>query len=90
MVIKINNELICNHEADDSGYCIFHKKHKTKEENKEVIKLIKKKKISDFEWIIFEENFNINEVIDYSYKELNFTETTFIKEVLFNNYIFKR
>ena len=33
---KINNELICNHEADDSGYCIFHKKHKTKEENKEV------------------------------------------------------
>ena len=42
---KINNELICNHEADDSGYCIFHKKHKTKEENKEVIKLIKEKKI---------------------------------------------
>ena len=86
---KINNELICNHEADDSGYCIFHKKHKTKEENKEVIKLIKEKKISDFSGFIFEENFNINEVIDYSYKELNFTETTFIKEVLFNNYIFK-
>ena len=82
---KINNELICNHEADDSGYCIFHKKHKTKEENKEVIKLIKEKKISDFSGFIFEENFNINEVIDYSYKELNFTETTFIKEVLFNN-----
>ena len=41
---KINNEPICNHEADDSGYCIFHKKHKTKEENKEVIKLIKEKK----------------------------------------------
>ena len=86
---KINNELICNHEADDSGYCIFHKKHKTKEENKEVIKLIKEKKISDFSGFIFEENFNINEVIDYSYKELNFTETTFIKEALFNNYIFK-
>ena len=62
---KINNELICNHEADDSGYCIFHKKHKTKEENKEVIKLIKEKKISDFSGFIFEENFNINEVIDY-------------------------
>lgn len=86
---KINNELICNHEADDSGYCIFHKKHKTKEENKEVIKLIKEKKISDFSGFIFEENFNINEVIDYSYKELNFTETTFVKEALFNNYIFK-
>ena len=86
---KINNELICNHEADDSGYCIFHKKHKTKEENKEVIKLIKEKKIREFSGFIFEENFNINEVIDYSYKELNFTETTFIKEVLFNNYIFK-
>ena len=53
------------------------------------IKLIKEKKISDFSGFIFEENFNINEVIDYSYKELNFTETTFIKEVLFNNYIFK-
>ena len=34
---KINNELICNHEADDSGHCIFHKKHKTKEENKEIM-----------------------------------------------------
>ena len=30
---KINNELICNHEADDSGYCIFHKNIKQKEEN---------------------------------------------------------
>ena len=37
---KINNELICNHEADDSGYCIFHKKHKTKEENKEAIQFL--------------------------------------------------
>ena len=86
---NIDNELICSHKVDESGYCIFHKKNKTKKENQEMIKLIKENKISNFSGFIFEENFNINEVIDYSYKELNFTETTFIKEALFNNYTFK-
>lgn len=86
---KINSELVCNHEADESGYCIFHKKNKTKEENDKFIALIKENKISDFSGFVFECKFNINEIIDYGYKELNFTETTFIKEALFNNYIYK-
>ena len=85
---NINNKCICNHDADESGYCIFHKKNKSKEENQEIIKLIKENKISDFSGFVFEENFNINEIIDYTYKELNFTETTFIKEALFNNHTF--
>ena len=85
---NINNQCICNHEADKSGYCIFHKKNKTKEENELTIKLIQKNKINNFTGFIFEENFNINEIINYNHKELNFTETTFIKEALFNNYTF--
>ena len=44
---NINTKYICNHNADETGYCIFHKKHKTKEENKIFFKLIKEKKISD-------------------------------------------
>lgn len=86
---KIDDELKCFHEAYENGYCIFHKKNKTQKENEEVIKLIKENKISNFSGFIFEENFNINEVVDYTYKELNFTETTFIKEALFNDYTFK-
>ena len=30
------NKVKCCKEADSSGYCIFHKKNKTKEENKVV------------------------------------------------------
>jgi len=85
---NINNEVSCNHEALEDGYCIFHKKNKSKEENKQFIKLIKEKKINNFSGFIFEENFKINEVIDYSYEELDFSEATFIKEALFNNYEF--
>ena len=85
---KTNSEISCNHEALGGEYCIFHKKCKTKEENKKFIKLIKERNISDFSGFIFEEDFNINEVIDYSYEELNFSETTFIKEAIFNNYTF--
>lgn len=86
---KVNNELTCSYEAHENGYCIFHKKNKTKKENEEVIKLIKKKKISDFSGFIFEENFSINDIVNYNYNELNFTETIFIKEALFDNYTFK-
>lgn len=86
---KTNSDIFCNHEALEDGYCIFHKKNKTSKENQEMIKLIKEEKIQDFSGFIFEETFKINEIIDYSYKELNFTETIFIKQALFNNYIFK-
>ena len=85
---NINDKYTCNHHADKTGYCIFHKKNKTKQENKEFIKLIKENKINNFTGFIFQENFNINEVINYDYEKLDFTEATFIKDALFNNYEF--
>lgn len=85
---NINSEVFCNHKTLEDGYCIFHKKHKTKEENEIFFKLIKEKKISDFRGFVFEQDFDINKVIDYSYEQLNFSEATFIKEALFNNYTF--
>ena len=29
---NINEKCICKYDADESGYCIFHKKNKSKEE----------------------------------------------------------
>src|SRR5699024_12194006 len=46
-------------------------------------------KISDFNGFIYEENFSIKDIVNYNYNELNFTETIFIKEALFDNYTFK-
>lgn len=79
----------CENKADESGYCIFHKHNKNDKENKVFIEKIKEEKISDFSGFIFEDNFDINEVIDYEYDELKFIETKFLKEVIFSKYEFR-
>lgn len=79
----------CENKADESGYCIFHKHNKNDKENKVFIEKIKEEKISDFSGFIFEDKFDINEVIDYEYDELKFIETKFLKEVIFSEYEFR-
>lgn len=79
----------CENKADESGYCIFHKHNKNDKEKKDFIEKIKEEKISDFSGFIFEDKFDINEVIDYEYYELKFIETKFLKEVVFSKYEFK-
>ena len=82
--------LKCCKEADSSGYCIFHKKNKTREENSLFTYLIMKEKISDFRGFIFEDNFYIKEVIKYDYLKLNFNEAVFKKKALLNEFIFNK
>lgn len=87
--LKEEMSACCKYEADSSGYCLFHKQSKTNEENKKFIKSIKENKISDFRGFIFEEEFNINEVIDYEYEKLNFSDSIFKKKAIFSGYEFR-
>ncbi|WP_242824093.1 hypothetical protein [[Clostridium] dakarense] len=80
--------ICCENKADESGYCIFHKHNKNNEEKKAFIDKIKKDKISNFRGFVFEDKFNINEIIDYEYDELKFIEIKFLKEAIFSNYEF--
>ena len=61
-----NSEVKCRRRADSSGYCIFHKEDKGREENSLFIYLIMKEKISDFRGFIFEEDFILRDVVKYS------------------------
>lgn len=88
-VSSIDDNVACNRCADESGYCIFHKNDKNAEENEEFISEIKNQKISNFRGFIFNEKFVAQDVIDYKYKRLSFTEVQFIKEAIFNDYEFK-
>lgn len=80
----------CSREADSSGYCIFHKENKTREENSLFTYLIIKEKISDFRGFIFEDNFSIKDVVNYDYLKLNFNECIFNKKALFNEFTFNK
>ena len=84
------NKVKCCKEADSSGYCIFHKKNKTKEENSLFTYLIMKDNISDFRGFVFEDDFNIKETIKHDYLKLNFNEAIFNKKALFNEFVFKK
>lgn len=87
---KNNNEnIFCNRESYEDEYCIFHKHNKNNNENKEFLKRIREERISDFSGFVFEEYFNANEVIDYEVQDLNFIETIFKKEAIFNGYEFR-
>lgn len=81
-------DICCENKAGESGYCIFHKHNKNDKENKAFIEKIKEDKISDFRGFVFEDKFDINEVIDYEYDELKFIEVKFLKEVIFSKYEF--
>ena len=85
-----NAETKCCRRADSSGYCIFHKENKSREENSLFIYLIMKEKISDFRGFIFEEDFIIRDVVNYNYLKLNFDEAIFKRKVFFNKYEFKK
>ncbi|MEG2787855.1 MAG: potassium channel family protein [Romboutsia sp.] len=84
-----DEDIRCKNEADKSGYCILHKHNKNNIEKKEFIKKIKDNKINDFRGMVFEEEFNINEVIDYEYNKLIFSESIFTKDAIFSKYEFK-
>ena len=84
------NKVKCCKEADSSGYCIFHKKNKTKEENSLFTYLIMKDNISDFRGFVFEDDFNIKETIKHDYLKLNFNEAIFNKKALFNEFVFNK
>lgn len=86
--LSFDKSICCNNKADSSGYCLYHKPNKTKEESKLFIERIIKENISDFRGFIFEEDFNINEVINYDYKKLNFDGAIFKKRANFSNYEF--
>ena len=85
-----NSEVKCRRRADSSGYCIFHKEDKGREENSLFIYLIMKEKISDFRGFIFEEDFILRDVVKYSYLKLNFDEAIFKRKVFFNKFEFKK
>lgn len=85
-----NQGLKCCRKADASGYCIFHKENKNREENSLFIYLIMKEKISDFRGFVFEDDFIIRDVIKYDYLKLNFDEAIFKKKVFLNKYNFKK
>lgn len=85
-----DNGVVCEREAGDLGYCLFHKYNKTKQEKILFIKAIKEKKISDFRGFVFEDDFNINEIIKYQYDKLSFNEAAFLKNVNFEEYEFKK
>ena len=82
--------LKCLRRADSSGYCIFHKKDKSREENSLFTYLIMKENISDFRGFIFEDDFIIRDVIKYDYLKLNFDEAIFKKKAFFNKFEFKK
>ena len=85
-----NSDIKCCKRADSSGYCIFHKENKSKEENSLFTYLIMKEKISDFRGFVFEEDFIIRDVVKYNYLKLNFDEAIFKKKVFFNEFEFKK
>lgn len=87
--LGLDKNISCKHKEDSSGYCLFHKQNKTKEENKRIIEEIKTNKIRDFKGFIFEEDFNIKEIIDYEYDKLEFNEAIFMKSANFKDYEFK-
>ncbi len=78
----------CKRHADSSGYCIFHKKNKSKRERILFNSYIKKGQISDFSGFYFEEELNINKTLNYDYNKLKFYETIFCNDVKFNKFIF--
>ena len=84
------NNFSCKEIADNSGYCIFHKKNKNDLENKRFIELIKKNKINDFNGFIFDVDFYIFEVIDYFYDEIKFSNVVFNKKAIFDNFKFSK
>lgn len=84
-----NNSIKCERQADDSGYCIFHKKGKNNEENKIVKDIIIKDKISDFKGFIIEEEFIAVDILTYEYGYLDFSEVEFLKNVIFDKCDFK-
>ncbi|GAA3659493.1 potassium channel family protein [Asaccharospora irregularis] len=86
---KSNQNKKCSREADNSGYCIFHKRNKTKEENNLLIKTIITEKISDFSGFIIEEDFVAKNILNYEYKSLNFSEVEFLKSAIFDEYKFR-
>ncbi len=88
-ISKHNSNKKCSEIADESGYCIFHKLHKTNKENEKMIQLIKERKIEDFMGFKFENKFYITQIIDYKYKELNFSEVIFYEDAIFDGYEFK-
>lgn len=89
-VSKEDKRIKCERHADSSGYCIFHKKNKSKRENILFLAYIKKGKINDFTGFVFEDEFDINKVINYSYNKLLFNEAIFEKKAIFEKYTFEK
>lgn len=79
----------CNHKADESGYCIFHKKNKSKKETEKFSQMISNDEISDFRGYVFEENFTIRDIVTYDYDKLSFSEAIFMKKADFSDFEFK-
>lgn len=88
-VSKGDRNLKCSRHANSSGYCIFHKKDKTKREIALFDAYIKKGKISDFTGFYFEDKFDINKVVNFEYEKLKFCEAIFKYEASFNGFIFE-
>lgn len=89
-VSKNNSNIKCKRHADSSGYCIFHKRNKSQRENILFKAYIKKDEISDFTGFYFEEEFDINKMINYKHEKLKFCEAIFLKNVNFSGYIFSK
>lgn len=88
-VSTVNKEHKCERDADESCYCIFHKKNKTKREKILFNAYIKKGNITDFTGFNFEDEFNINKVINYDFEKLKFNEVIFTKKAVFDDFVFK-
>ncbi|MEG1409334.1 MAG: potassium channel family protein [Terrisporobacter sp.] len=88
-VSQNDKNIKCDRVGDSSGYCIFHKKNKSKRENVLFYAYIKKGKIYDFTGFYFEDEFNISKIIKYEYEKLKFNEVIFTNRVIFDDYLFK-
>ena len=87
-VSKENRNVKCTRKADSSGYCLFHKENKSSRQIALFEAYIKKGEINDFTGFCFNENFNIEKIVNYKYDKLKFCEAKFKKEANFNDFIF--
>ena len=87
-VSKENRNVKCTRKADSSGYCLFHKENKSPRQIALFEAYIKKGEINDFTGFCFNENFNIEKIVNYKYDKLKFCEAKFKKEANFNDFIF--
>ncbi|MGM9536426.1 MAG: potassium channel family protein [Intestinibacter sp.] len=86
---KSKSGKICNRHLRKGQLCVFHKKNKTKRENILFKHYLKKERIQEFFGFIFEEDFDISDLVDYDYNYMRFEECIFYKVADFSNFVFK-